>query len=127
MSILKPPKIAFIIFLHHSKVGLVTLAMQGDTCTSNRIDFKRILAVAYNISENEVISRYGDLRHLPKTPIFFTEDQLKTIEDDLNKYHISERVQRTTKILRGPQTATPQDLESSLVSWQFKRRQKKHD
>lgn len=90
--------------------------MQGDTCTTNNIDFKHIIAIGYNISEADVKTMYGDVRYLPDTAITFTEDQLKAIEAHFNKYHSSERVQRTMKILRGPQTATPQELESILVS-----------
>lgn len=101
----------------HSQVGLLSLAMQGDTCTKNKIDLKHIVAVANNLSDEEINEKYGVARDIPGTEIEFTDDQFKLIETDLNKHHSSEKVQHAMKILRGLQKNAPLDVvESSVVS-----------
>lgn len=89
------------------------MALQGDTCTKNSIDLIHIVAVANNKSDEEVITKYNK-GMMPA--IDFTNDQLKIIEADLNKYHSSEKTQHAMTILRGFQNReSPKALESIEV------------
>lgn len=88
----------------------LSLALQGDKCTINKIDMKHIVAVATGKSDEEIIAE--DMIN-----VVFNEGQLNVIEADLNKYHSSEKVQHAMKILRGLQNrASPEVFESTRVS-----------
>lgn len=84
--------------------------MQEDTCTKNRIDFKHIIAVGFNISEEE-----ANVKYMKKRPIYFENDQCKAIEDDLRNYRPADNVEHAMKILRGPDLENSRDRQSAVV------------
>lgn len=88
---------------------LVSLALQGDTCTTNSIDAKHIRAVATNRTYEDVGAEHKEVGFVP---LQYTDDQLNLVEADLNQHHSSEKVQHAMKILRGFQ----KDLETAIVS-----------
>lgn len=75
---------------------ILEYAMQGDTCQQNAIKFKHIVAVALNVSENDVDTN----RDLTDEVEHFTEQQFAWIEADLRRYQEPEKVQRSMKFLR---------------------------
>lgn len=90
------------------------MALQGDTCFKNGIDLMHIVAVANNKSDEEIITKYNE----GVMPVLsFTDEQLKLIEDDLNKYHPSSKAQHAIEILREFQNrGSPQALETTEVT-----------
>lgn len=70
--------------------------MQGDTCRQNAIEFKRIVAVAQNINENDVDTNLDLTDELEE----FSEHQLAWVEADLQRTQSPERAERAMKFLR---------------------------
>lgn len=99
----------------HLQVGLLTIALQGDTCTKNAIDLKYIFVVAFSSDvENE---RAKNIDEDLSSNILYTENELKVIETELSKTLTPKKVQNAMKILRGFQTGgSEKDLESGAVS-----------
>lgn len=75
---------------------ILEYAMQGDTCQQNAIKFKRIVAVALNVNENDVDTN----RDLTDEVEHFTDNQFTWIEADLRRSQTPEKVQRSMKFLR---------------------------
>lgn len=75
-----------------------------------------IIAVATDRSDEEVIAKYKNGERL--SIVNFTDNQLNTIEVDLNKNHSSEKAQHAMKILRGfTKRASPKEAELNLVNY----------
>lgn len=74
------------------------LALQGDTCTKNKIDLKHIVAVATNKSDEEINEKYKNGENISIKD--FTNVQWDAIETDLSKNHSSDKVENAMKILR---------------------------
>lgn len=70
--------------------------MQGDTCAGNPIKLKHIVAVASNVTENDLKPEHD----LTSQISYFTDNQLELIEADLKKSQTPETVQRSINILR---------------------------
>lgn len=83
--------------------------MQGDTCTKNRIDFKHLIAVGYNISEEDATVK---INNMDEQPLSLNDDVLQVIEEDLKKYRPADSVQHAMNIFSG---RSPDNL-SALVS-----------
>lgn len=81
--------------------------MQEDTCTKNRIDFKHLIAVGYNISEEEATAKF-----INKQPLVLNDNSLKAIEDDLRRYRPADNVQHAVNILSGRSTNNQPGLVS---------------
>lgn len=98
------------------QVELFTLALQGDTCTKNSLNLKNIFAIAFRSRTEDRNVNDADVEDSISSKILYTENELKVIETELNKYLTSDKVSNAMKILRGFQMgATEQELDSSVV------------
>lgn len=99
------------------QIDLLTIALQGNTCAKNRLNFRRIVETALGATEAESSSKNDDVAKDPQTiEIVFTDNQLNEVVAELNKYLTPENVQRARKIFRGFQSdASPEELEAGSV------------
>lgn len=96
------------------QLDLFSMGLQGDTCTTNKIDLKHIAAIATNRTIEDINADYESTGQLS---LEFNDDQLKVIEGDLNKRHSSEKVQHTIEILSGLKKDTTMDaVRTAIVS-----------
>ena len=95
----------------------MTLALQGDTCTKNRIDLKHIFVVAFNSDAEERKANNNNSEESLSSHILYTENELKVIETELSKTLTPEKLQNAMKILNGFKIgASERDMESAAVS-----------
>lgn len=93
----------------------MTLALQQDTCTKNRINLRQILETAFVSDVEEKLAKKNEKSYLSN--LLFTENELKIVETELSKSLTPEKVQNAMKLLRGFQNGdSEEDLESAGVS-----------
>lgn len=107
--------ISDLICLFFRQLGLLALALQGDTCKKNAIDLKHIFTVAFSSDVDDKTAQNTDENSSSK--LLFTENELKIVETELSKTLTPEKVQDAMKILLAFQHGdSDKDLASGAVS-----------